>query len=56
MEPWLLAVLLKPLFTLFIFGGLGLSIRWAINRWMKEGKLKTALLKHRGGPKDSLCR
>lgn len=56
MEPWLLAVFFKPLFTLFIFGGVGLGIRWAINKWMPECRLKTILLKHRGGPKDSLCR
>jgi len=52
----MLALVLKPLFTLLIFGGLGLGIRWMINRWMPECALKTALLKHRGGKRDSLCR
>jgi hypothetical protein len=56
MEYALIALILKPLFSLFLFGGVSLSIRWAINNWMPEGRIKTLLLKHRGGTKDSLCR
>lgn len=56
MKPWMLAALLQPLFNLLLFGVVCLGIRWAINRWMPEGRLKTILLKHRGGKKDSLCR
>lgn len=53
---WVLALLLKPLFMLLIFAGICLPIRWAVNRWMPEGKFKSLLLKHRGGTKDALCR
>lgn len=56
MEPWLIAVLLKPLFSLLLFGVFGLGIRWMVHRWMPESKFKTMLLKHRGGKRDSLCR
>ena len=52
----MLAVIFKPLAALLLFGVFGLGIRWAVNRWMPEGPFKTMLLKHRGGPKDSLCR
>lgn len=56
MEYAVIALILKPLFFLFLFGGVSLSIRWAIHKWMPEGRLKNSLLKHRGGTKDSLCR
>jgi len=56
MENWMLAIILKPLFALLIFGVFGLGIRWAINKWMPECAFKTMLLKHRGGHRDSLCR
>lgn len=52
----MLAVVLKPLVTLLLFGVFGLGIRWMIHRWMPECAFKTMLLKHRGGTKDSLCR
>lgn len=52
----MLAVVLKPLFALLIFGVFALGIRWTIHRWMPESAFKTMLLKHRGGKKDSLCR
>lgn len=51
-----IALILKPLFVLLIFGGIALPIRWAVNRWMPEGRLKHELLKHRGGTKDALSR
>jgi hypothetical protein len=53
---WLLALLLKPLFLLLVFGGICLPIRWAAHKWLPEGPLKQSLLKHRGGTKDALCR
>lgn len=56
MEPWIYALILKPFAVLLVFGGICLPIRWAVNRWMREGKLKTLLLKHRGGTKDALSR
>lgn len=55
MEPWLLAVIFKPLAALGIITFCA-YIRWLINRHMREGKFKTFLLKHRWGKKDSLSR
>lgn len=52
----MIALILKPIFVLFIFGGIALPIRWAVNKWMPENKLKHVLLKHRGGKKDALSR
>jgi hypothetical protein len=51
-----IAAFARPFIVLLIFGVFALGIRWAINRWMPEGWLKTQILKHRGGKKDSLCR
>ena len=56
MEPWTWGLLLKPFGALLIFGGIALPIRWLIYHKMPEGKLKSIILKHRGGTKDSLCR
>lgn len=56
MEPWMLAILLKPLGALIIFGGIALPVRWLVFHKMPESKWKNILLKHRGGTKDSLCR
>ena len=56
MEYWLVAVILKPLFAFLVLGCICLPIRWAVHKLMPEGKLKTALLKHRGGTKDALSR
>lgn len=56
MEPWIWGVILKPFGALLIFGGIALSIRWVIHKYMPEGKIKHALLKHRGGTKDALSR
>lgn len=51
-----IALVLKPLFALLLFGGICLPIRWAVNKWLPEGWLKHQLLKHRGGTKDALSR
>jgi len=56
MEPWLLAALFKPFALFVLFGVVALWIRYLIFHGMPEGKVKDVLLKHRGGPKDSLCR
>lgn len=56
MEHTAIALILKPLFLLLIFGGIALPIRWAVHKWMREGRLKTLLLKRRGGTKDALSR
>ena len=56
MESWMVAILVKPLAVLLIFGVFGLGTRWLIHRWMPEGRIKHELLKHRGGTKDSLSR
>jgi len=49
MEPWQWGLLLKPFGALLIFGGIALPIRWAIHRWMPEGKWKDIILKPRFG-------
>jgi hypothetical protein len=56
MDTWLIALILKPLFAFLLFGVFALGIRWTVHRFMPESWLKNQLLKHRGGPKDSLCR
>lgn len=52
----MLAALLKPLFAFLFIGVFCLGIRWMVHRFMPEGRIKHALLKHRWGPKDSLSR
>lgn len=50
---WLLAVVLRPFAALVLFGLICLPARYAVQRWMKPGKLKTLLLrdmKPRSGP------
>lgn len=44
METFFLAALLKPLVALAFHGLVGLPAQWAVRRFMKEGKLKSALL------------
>jgi hypothetical protein len=56
METWILAAILKPFAMFILFGVIGLGIRHFINETMPECKAKDVLLKHRGGPKDSMCR
>lgn len=56
MEYALIGLIFRPFAALLIFGVFALGIRWAINKWMPECKAKDIILKHRGGPKDSLCR
>lgn len=42
---WLLAVVLKPLGSLVLFGLICLPARLAVQRWMPEGRTKRLLLK-----------
>ena len=42
---WLLAVVLKPFAALILFGLICLPARFAVQRWMKPGKLKDLLLR-----------
>ena len=44
MEPWLIALLVKPLVALVVIGGIALPIRLAVQKWMPDGKLKRFLL------------
>lgn len=41
---WLLAVVLKPIAALILFGLILLPARIAVQRWMPPGRLKTLLL------------
>lgn len=57
MDPWTISLLLKPFFLLLLFGGIALPIRYLLHKHMKEGPLKTFLLKHRfGDHKDRFMR
>jgi len=44
METFFLAALLRPLVALVFHLLIGLPVQWAVQRFMKEGKLKRALL------------
>jgi hypothetical protein len=44
MEPWLLAVAVRPLATVVFVALVGLPARWAVRRFLKDGKLKRFLL------------
>ena len=41
---WLLAVVLKPIAALILFGLICLPARLAVQRWMPAGRLKKLLL------------
>jgi hypothetical protein len=45
MEPWLIALILKPFAALVLFGLICLPIRIAVRRWLPEGRLKRILLR-----------
>jgi hypothetical protein len=42
---WLLAVVLKPVGALVLFGLIALPLRLAFQRWYPEGKVKRFLLR-----------
>jgi hypothetical protein len=45
MDTWLIAVILKPLAALVLFGLICLPARLAVQRFMADGWLKRLLLK-----------
>jgi hypothetical protein len=51
MDPWVLALLLKPFAALFLFGVVCLPFRLLVQRKMKDGPLKRLLLKQVAGRK-----
>lgn len=44
MENWQLALLLKPLAAVILFGCVALPGRFIVQKYMKDGKLKRLLL------------
>ncbi len=50
---WLLAVVLKPLAALILFGLICLPARLAVQRWVPNGPVKRLLLKEIGQRKRS---
>jgi hypothetical protein len=44
MEPWAIAVLVKPLVLLVLFVVVLYPARWAVQRYLKDGRLKRLLL------------
>ena len=49
MEPWLLALLIKPFVALVVFGLICLPARLLVRSKMRDGKLKRFLLRPIGG-------
>jgi hypothetical protein len=49
MEPWVIAVILRPFGALVLFGLIALPLRLAFQRWMPEGPIKTLLLRRISG-------
>lgn len=45
MKPWMIAVLIKPLALLVLFGLIVLPLKLAFVRWFPEGKVKQFLLR-----------
>jgi hypothetical protein len=44
MEPWVIALILKPLGVLFLFGCCALPFRFVVQKHMRDGRLKKLLL------------
>lgn len=51
---WLLAVILKPIAGLILFGLVCLPARLAVQKWLPDGKLKRLLLYKIPGSKTGL--
>ena len=51
MDGWVWAVALKPFVALFLVACFGIPARLAVQRWMRDGKLKRFLLFRVGGEK-----
>lgn len=45
MEPWTIAILLRPIGALILFGCIALPGRFLVQKYMKDGKLKRFLLR-----------
>lgn len=45
LDPWVIALLLKPFGALILFGCIALPGRLLVQRYMKDGKLKRLLLR-----------
>ena len=50
MEPWQIAIVLKPLGALLLFGVIVPPIGWLIRRGLPPGDFKTFLFKDRADP------
>ena len=51
MDGWVWAVALKPFVALLLFACFGIPARLAVQRWLRDGKLKRLLLFRVGGEK-----
>ena len=47
-DPWLIAVILKPLFMIILFGLIVLPIKILLERIIPDGRIKMALFRDRG--------
>jgi hypothetical protein len=50
---WLLAIALRPFVALLLFGLICLPARLAVQRWMRDGRLKRLLLLDLQRPRHS---
>jgi hypothetical protein len=50
---WLLAIVLRPVAALVLFGLIALPLRMAFERWYPEGKVKRYLLRDLHAPRDT---
>lgn len=48
MEPWAIALFLKPFAYLAVFVALIWPVTWAVRRYMPDGKIKRLLLRRWG--------
>lgn len=48
MEPWAIALLIKPFALLVLFVLVLYPARWAVQRYLPDGKLKRLLLRRVG--------
>jgi hypothetical protein len=48
MEPWVIAVVLRPFAALVLFGLICLPARLAVQKYMRDGAFKRLLLKRVG--------
>lgn len=53
MENWQIAVILRPIFALILFGLVALPIRWVYQKYAKDSWLKRLLLKRIGDSRNN---